>query len=98
MERAALFLQRVGLRHADLASTSKPNKNLYRGLSGELIPKKVQLGFDRGRVSAAIAIEPKSKARQVHRDVLLALVSGLERMIAAGQSEEQAAQPWQAGI
>lgn len=98
MERAALFLQRVGLRHSDLASTSKPNKKLYRGLPGEFIPKKVQLGFDRGRVSTAIAIQPKQKARQVHRDVLLALVGGLERMIADGQSEDQAAQPWQAVI
>lgn len=95
MDRAALFLKRVGLRHSDVASTSKPNKKLYRGLPGDFIPRKIELGFDRGRVSAAIVIEPKRKAQPAHREVLLALVHGLERVIAAGETEDQAAQPWQ---
>jgi hypothetical protein len=100
MDRAAVFLRRVGLRNL----TSEPSRKhgdarrAYRGVPGDFIPRKVQLEFDRGRMSAAIAIEPKGKPQPVHSDLLLALVTGLEQMVAAGQTEDQAAQAWQAII
>jgi hypothetical protein len=97
MERAAAFLQRVGLRQQEVAGRRKGKRHkAYRGLPADMVPKKVQVGFDRGRINAAIAIEPKRKPTQVHRELLWALVTGLEQTIAAGQNEEVAAQQWSA--
>lgn len=44
-------------------------------------PQEVRIEFDRGRVAVAASIREAKKPHPVHRDMLLALVRGLEQLL-----------------
>jgi hypothetical protein len=100
MEQATNFLRMLGFRPAGENSRRswwRPRRSrLQRGLPSDFIPREVKIEYDRGRVTAAIGIEPRGKPRKLHQDLLLAVVSGLEKLLAGQAAPEQAAADWQA--
>jgi hypothetical protein len=45
------------------------------------LPQRVHIGFDRGRVNLAASIHESGKVHQAHRDMVLGIVTGLEKYI-----------------
>ncbi|MEZ6235344.1 MAG: hypothetical protein R3B68_14240 [Phycisphaerales bacterium] len=53
------------------------------------LPQAGRLAYDRGRVTLAASIRPRAKAKDLHRDVLLDLATGLERRLADAEPLER---------
>ncbi len=57
------------------------------------LPQNVRVEFDRGRVTIGASIREIGKATDLHKDLMLAIVSGLESVLVQRQMPEQARQP-----
>lgn len=74
------------------------------------LPQRALVDYDRGRVSLALSIEPsptwggggsfslstsgKPSKMILHTELLMAMATGLDRVLAGGVDEEQAMEPW----
>jgi hypothetical protein len=98
MHRGAEFLAHLGFKSSinagQLPQTLRPGAGLERFKPIIGLPRQIRLEFDRGRITAAASIEPRGKAINMYKDMLLAIVTGLERKLALGEPDESAATDW----
>ena len=58
------------------------------------LPRAVSVRYDRGRVTVAASIHEHGKVTPLHQQLVLAVASGLEQVLAQGQPRKTAVQPF----
>jgi len=98
MARVRSFLVRLGFR---IASTGPDFAEAVRGRKTantrkiRQLPQTVKVVYDRNRVTVAASITPRAgRDLPLHTDMMLAVVTGLERLLIQRESVDAAAAEW----
>lgn len=98
LQRAARFLQNLGFRldsQADDSIQAKRGRKQPSSRKLRRLPQLVRVGFDRGRVTVAASIKARAKKEMpVHAELMRALATGLQRLLADALAPEEAAGPF----
>ena len=95
MDRAKTLLSALGYRSSDEGQSDelqfmRGQTRVSASTHFSKLPQRVHVSFDRGRINVAASIREHRKVHQLHRNLMLAVVSGLEATMKREESAEMA--------